>query len=581
LASAAKRKRGLLITGVFLIAAGLVFLIPSHSVAAQWMLRLWPAFLVLAGIASVMAYAVERRPRSPLGGTVLIVIGVLLLIGRLQAGLNPLQIYGRYWPVLLGIFAGVELVRYYSHRPYEGVQKPAFRFSRVVIVGLIIASGLIANRVAATRPSLLSALKLPKYLTDFRDSVTGQSYSFSDPAVVVPDVDAASRISVDNSYGDVKLVAGGSILRVTLTKGVSAWSEEEARATAADIKLVINRGADGINITTNRNQVDRQFTTGMLIEAPAAASVSVNDAFGTVATSGTTGPVAINAGNCQVSVADSSGTVSMSLSNSNVEASRLGGDVTIKGAKNVNVSHLKGGLDLASSNGSVDLHDIAGAVRVEAPFSRIRAEGLAQVAEIKTRHGGVEVIRAAGLSVEAPNSPVRAESLSGDLSVKSSREPIRFRSIQGEVRVVASGSSVTAEDIRGPIHVETSNSPVNIKNFYGAVGVRTNYNDVVLVAGAKPVSDIEVENNHGGIRLELPAASDFRLDASSENGFIRSIGFGSFPGAIRNTLMFPSELGGPTIRLKTSYRDITLTVSGTSQGEVGVLRRREYYHATA
>src|SRR5262249_43778987 len=178
-------------------------------------------------------------------GMVLMVVGVLLLIGRLQAGLNPVQLYGRYWPVLLVIFASVEIVRHYSHRPYEAPPKPAFRFSRGFIAGFIVATALVANYVARRSPSLLTAIQLPRCLTDFRDSVTGQQYSFSDPAIVLTDLDPRARITVDNSFGDIKLVGGGPALRVTLNKGVRAWSEEEARGTAVKIKLVVHRAPKG------------------------------------------------------------------------------------------------------------------------------------------------------------------------------------------------------------------------------------------------------------------------------------------------------------------------------------------------
>jgi DUF4097 and DUF4098 domain-containing protein YvlB len=254
----------------------------------------------------------------------------------------------------------------------------------------------------------------------------------------------------------------------------------------------------------------------------------------------------------------------MTLRNSDVEASRVAGDLYITGAKRVIASQISGGIDLTASNGSVELHDVTGQVRIDAPFTRIKAEGLGQVAEIKTRHGAIDVARAASLSIEAPNSQVRAENISGDLIVNSSHEPIRLRLVQGEVRVTAAGSPVTAEELRGPVHVETSNSAVSITNFYGAVGVRTSYSQVSLVSAVQPVSDIDVENNHGEIRLTVPALSDFALDASSTNGFIRPVGFAGFPEGSRNSLILPAGLGGPTIRLRTSYRDITLMAGGYS-----------------
>src|SRR5262249_47918993 len=156
------------------------------------------------------------------------------------------------------------------------------RFSRVVIVVFIVVTGLIASRLASRSPSLLSALTLPKSLADFRDSVTGEQYSFADPAVALRDLEPGSRITVDNSYGEVKAVGGSCGARRTLTKVARPWSEEAARPSAANIKHFLNPPPDGLNKTTTRNQLDQQFTTGLLIEIPSSSSISINDSYGTV-----------------------------------------------------------------------------------------------------------------------------------------------------------------------------------------------------------------------------------------------------------------------------------------------------------
>src|SRR5215468_3607849 len=110
-----KSARGTLLLGLVLVAAGVLFFIAPGSSVAGWLMRLWPVFLVCAGVARVMGFAVERKPRSPIGGMLLIIIGVLFFVSRFHTELNALQIYGRYWIVLLGVFASVELIRFYSH----------------------------------------------------------------------------------------------------------------------------------------------------------------------------------------------------------------------------------------------------------------------------------------------------------------------------------------------------------------------------------------------------------------------------------------------------------------------------------
>src|ERR1051325_8454105 len=76
-----KNQRGTLLLGLLLVAVGLaIFLAPSGSGLGGWLMRLWPVFMICAGVVRVMGYAVERKPRSPMGGTLLIIIGAVFFV---------------------------------------------------------------------------------------------------------------------------------------------------------------------------------------------------------------------------------------------------------------------------------------------------------------------------------------------------------------------------------------------------------------------------------------------------------------------------------------------------------------------
>ena len=103
--------RGTLLLGLLLVAVGVtIFFAPPGSGLTAWLMRLWPVFMICAGVVRVMGYAVERKPRSPMGGMLLIIIGVLFFVSRFHSDLNALEIYGRYWLLLLAVYAGVELI---------------------------------------------------------------------------------------------------------------------------------------------------------------------------------------------------------------------------------------------------------------------------------------------------------------------------------------------------------------------------------------------------------------------------------------------------------------------------------------
>lgn len=566
--SGKKRNKALLFVGLLLLAAGILFVfVPAGAGVAGWLMRLWPVFLICAGVVRVMGFVVERKPRSPLGGTFLIIIGVLFLASRFHSDLNALQIYGRYWLILLVVFAAVELLKFYSHRPADGPPPRLFTFWRLAFVAVIISTGVLANRVAGDNPSLLSALKLDGLMGELRDSVVGQEYKFTDPAYTASALSPDGKIAVINSYGDVKVVGGGSTVRATLSKGVRAWSEEDAKEIADQIKLVVSQTTDGLQITTNRNEVNQQFTTDIQVEVPSSVLLSVTGSYGSVAVSGIENALAVKSSYGKAQVSQVSGDVRLELAYSDTDVSGVDGHLLISGAKRARISEINGAVELQASNGSVDLRNIAGRVKLNAPFCRILVQDVESGAELRTEHGSIKVIRSAYVSIEAPHSDVRAESIREGLRVSSSNSEINLRLIEGESFVTAQRSSVSADEVHGPIEIATSHGSVTVKNFRDRVRVRTSYRDVSLVSAQEPSHDMEVENIHGEIKLSLPDSSRFQLDAESENGQVKQSGFNGVAQKPLDRLLDVFGLGGPKIKLRTSYKDIYIQASRSRQAQ--------------
>jgi DUF4097 and DUF4098 domain-containing protein YvlB/uncharacterized membrane protein HdeD (DUF308 family) len=569
-----KNQRGTLLLGLLLVAVGLaIFLAPAGSGLGGWLMRLWPVFMICAGVVRVMGYAVERKPRSPMGGALLIIIGAVFFVSRFHSNLNAIQIYSRYWLLLLAVLAAVELVRFYSHRQTEGPQPRLFTAGRLIIVLLIVTSGVIASRVAAN-PSLLSSLHLPKFLNGLRDSVVGEVYAFSDEPVESRDVRAGMKITVNNSFGSIKIV-GGATLRTTLTKGVRAWSEADARNIADQIRLVITPTPDGLSITTNREQFNQEFTTDIQLVVPSFANLAVTGTHNSVSATNLQGNLAIQASHSQTDASNINGNVNFDLNYADVNASNINGNLTISGAKGARVANVTGALRLSASasNGSVDLREVAGPANVDAPFCRITAQALKAESVLKTEHARVDVTRTVNLSIDAPFSDVRARNVDGDLKVTASHSEVQLSAIQGDLEVRAEQCSVKADDVQGAIDIQTSHGDVTVKNFHESVRVETSYRNVSLMASDQPESDIDIANNHGEIKLILPPASQFRLDAQSENGQIRPLGFSELPTMAGDKLVGGTGGDGPTIKLRTSYSNIIIQASGARQAQAGPVAR--------
>ena len=560
-----------MLLGLLLVGVGiLVLFAPAGLGVRGWLMRLWPLLMICAGVIRVMGFAVERKPRSPIDGMLLIVIGALFFAGRFHSDLNALALYGRYWILLLGIFAGVELVRFYSHRNAYGPQPRLFSAGRSVIVLLIIGSGVLANRVA-NNPAVLSALHLPRFLDTLRESVAGQSFAFTDAPVESREFAPGMTITITNSYGGVKVIGGNSTVKATLAKAVRGWNEEDARAIADKVSLLITRTPQGLNVTTTRDEINRDFTTDIQVEIPESAGLVVNNSYGNVSAIKLLNGALIRTSHGQTEINQISGNVRLDLSYSDVSAANIHGDLAVNGAKSARLSNISGAVDLtATSNGGVvDLRQISGPTRINAPFCNISAVGLSAESTLRTEHARVDVTSAVGIAIEAPYSNVRAQTVNGNVTVSSSDSSVQLASISGTVDVNAERCAVTVEDARGDINIDTSHREVSIKDFYEGAHVKTSYSAVTLIAAQPPAGDIAVENSHGEIKLMLPQSSQFVLDAATDKGEIRPVGFNDIAQRTRGVLSFANG-SGPKITLRTSYRNITIQASAPRQTQASV-----------
>jgi DUF4097 and DUF4098 domain-containing protein YvlB len=554
---------GLLLAGIVLVGVGLVLLIAPQSIRfSVWLRWLWPLFLVLAGLFRVAGFAIERRPRSPLGGALLVAVGMVLLLGRIGSESSALAIYGKYWILVLGIYSSAELLRFYSHRQGDGQHPKFFSLSKLLAVLFIASTGILSSRLAGRSESVLSMVRIHASLASLTDAGGVHTYRFEDPPSLT-EVNGSPIATISNSRGSVNIIGSARSLRVVLTKTVTAPAEFDARNLAEQIKLVVEKTAGGIRISTNRDQVGGDTSTDMKIELPRGLPIAVVNNNGSVSLSGGEGQLSINASGGPVSVAQITGNVEIALDgSSSLDARNVVGNVSVEGARDARITNIGGGLDLKASNGSVELSQIKGPVRVDAGSCKIRASDLIENSTIKARHSAIDIIKSSSLDIDAPGSSIKAQQVSGDLRITSSDGSVRLLSVQGAVTVSASHSSVMIDGLKGEARVEASYAPVVVKNFRGGAFVETSYDRVVIAPG-DPIADIQVKNSHGDIRLTLPRSGEFRLSAQAAQGSIKCPDFYGSPSLDGAGANLSFGASGPKIVLATVQGDITLEEPGS------------------
>lgn len=562
-----RSKTDWLFAGIFLILAGLVFFAAVSGIGvAKWILGLWPLLMLIMGVAGVMGFAIERKPRSPVWGMLLIFLGVLFGAGRLHSDLNAIQVYGRYWILLLIVFAAVELVRYYSHRQSEGAPPRLLTFGKAFLVLFIVSTGILAGRVT-TNDSVLGSIKLPWFFNNLRDSFIGETYTFTDEPVTIADIKPNSHVSITNNYGDVKITGGSATAKATLTQGIRSWRREDAEQIANQLNVVVTKNADGdYVITTNRNDIYYpNFRTDMQIDLPATAVVTVTNSYGVIKASNLQNGLIIKSNYGDADVTNITGNTTFNLSYANVSAQNMQGNVTVTGAKGVKLSNIHGAVDVTAGREAVDLRQISGIVKVEAVSASINAQDIEDRAFFKTQHNSVKVARATDVTIEAPHSDVSASNIQGDLKIASTHSNIKASNISGTFTVEAEHSNISAEEIQSDVKINTSHGDVALKNFHENVDIETSYDSVTLTSSGQIEGTITVNNSHGKINVVLPQTANYTLDAESQNGRIKTSDLNEISQTERGKLYQVSGTGVPTIKLRTSYQNIFVQVGGTRQ----------------
>jgi DUF4097 and DUF4098 domain-containing protein YvlB len=117
-----------------------------------------------------------------------------------------------------------------------------------------------------------------------------------------------------------------------------------------------------------------------------------------------------------------------------------------------------------------------------------------------------------------------------------------------------SGSKLT-----GPTHFTARSRDVEISDFSGPLEISIERGDLNLRPGL-PLGSIQAHLRSGDIRLSLPAAAQFSLNASTNNGSISNPFDGGFKieASGRRGTLRGAVGAGPAIELDTQRGDITI-----------------------
>jgi len=211
-----------------------------------------------------------------------------------------------------------------------------------------------------------------------------------------------------------------------------------------------------------------------------------------------------------------SGAITIERAGGRVEARTNGAEVRVVGAGSAEVhNHLK----------SVDLRNVAGDVRIVAPFCAVTAREV----------GGP-------LEIESNNAAVVVDGVDRDLTIRHRTGRIDARNVRGDATILGSVSDVTLIDVRGAAEVRSPAAPVRVNGVGGRLVAENSARtlDITDARGDVEASArggllklrwsrlpadgaahlVALESETGGIEIALPDGASVALDLTSMSGRI-------------------------------------------------------------
>ena len=358
-------------------------------------------------------------------------------------------------------------------------------------------------------------------------------------------------LSLESKFGEVRIHGeNGREAKITATIRAQAGSQNEADKDVSEIKIEVTQDAEGIKVKTMypedhavlRIHKGSSYSVDYDIAMPADAKLWVRSGFGNLEVRGVQGWADIENGHGQL-VSRDSGSTKLVNSFGSLEAAGATGNVWI-----------------VNNNGSVQVSTVKGAVDVKDRFASITARDIDGQVTISGGNGAVEVTDAGASTVSNSFGSVTAKNIHGSLTVTNNNGLIDVDTVQGSATLTGSFGAINFTNVTGYVKCNSSNGKVKGGPTGSDAYVKTTFGEVQLeqIGGA-----LTVENSNGNISArEVKGKAEFNTSFGSidANGLRKGVKATTGNGRIALT-----DVGGDAY-VKTSF------------GSVNVQRVNGYLH---
>jgi hypothetical protein len=442
------------------------------------------------------------RPRSIFGPLVLITIGVVFLLRTTGVisfqGFRTWMVH--YWPLLL-IFWGVAKLLEHLWARHRGEPTPRLGAGGIVFLVFFILLGRGATETAdwnwgGIRTEFGGDPDWGDWFTNHYDFTD----NFAQPLA------GGSEIKILSAQGDINVTASeDNQVHAVVHKVLHSDSQENAnRLNESTRPKFTQQGTVWLMDLTSGDFEKARFSLDLQLPRQIALSMSTRR-----------------------------GSLSVTQRDGNVDLTTDRGSLTAENVKGSALLHVQ--------HGSVNVKEITGNVQVDGEVEDGNISDVTGTLDFNAGYNG---------SVELSHIGQR-------LHFKSVRTDLQLAKLDGEINM--GHGELRASSVAGPVKLTTRSNEVHLEDVSGEVEVE-NRNGLVEVRPKAPLGNIDINNVHGGIEIDMPENASFRLDAQSRNG---NIDVNDFSVSVDNqshdsTARGAIGKGGPDIRLRTDRGTIQI-----------------------
>lgn len=345
---------------------------------------------------------------------------------------------------------------------------------------------------------------------------------------------AKTTIIVETFSGAITFEPGDATVEIEVLKQGWGETKEEAAENLKKIEVSIKQEGDNIRVTgTNLDkpgqQADVQSLMNLLgpgktdvrIKAPAQAQLEFKTDRGDIKTTGA---------NNRLKASSGSGNIEAKKNQAAFELTSQYGSITADGLGAGHARTSSGNLEVRGSQKPVVLDSNYGHINVSEAAGVTASTGSGNIF-VRASQGPFELHSGYGhIDLKDANGHTKAETASGNIRLVGGQGDYAAKSLYGTVKLEVKDSGVQAETASGNIEIHGCRGPVKAHSGYGQVDVHgedalldlENKSGIVRFAGSLAPGESRVKSGFGEMVVALPADAQFKVQARTSYGSIRS-----------------------------------------------------------